>query len=177
MINRRFVRVFLVCSSPTTSIWCLYFRSCSFAFFSLAFLWCGQQLRIHWHLYEPLRLFLGVCLWCFFSYHYSLLLCLWLHVHCGANKTRSPWHCLPVDTVSSCVRCHWTSAGRLSANRSCRNDLALKPLLLVASRPGRPPTTGACQRSVGTSRRPLRDTNTTRLWRNSWKEKFIWIHV
>lgn len=158
--------MFLVCSSPKTSFWCLYFCSSSLGFFSLAILWCGQQLHRHWPLFEPLRLFLGFCLWRFFSYHCSLLPCLWLNVHCGADKTGSPWRCLPADTVSSCVRCHWTSAGRRSANQSCRSDLALKPLLLAASRPGQPPTTDARQRSVGTSRRPLRDRNTTRLWSN-----------
>lgn len=66
-------------------------------------------------------------------------------------KTYSPLCCPPVCTASSCVLCHWTSAGRMSANPSCHNGLVWQQLWSWCARLSRPPTTDTCLRWEETS--------------------------
>lgn len=66
-------------------------------------------------------------------------------------KPYSPLCCPPVCTASSCVPCHWTSAGRTSANPSCHNGLVWQQLWSWCARLSRPPTTDTCLRWEETS--------------------------
>lgn len=69
----------------------------------------------------------------------------------------SPLYCLPADTVSSCVPCRWTSAGRPLASRSCHSDLAWQWQWFVSADPGRPPATPVCRNSEETSLQRLEE--------------------
>ena len=69
-------------------------------------------------------------------------------VHPSVN---SPLHCPPVCTVSSCVPCRWTSAGRTSANQSCRSGPVWQQLWSWCAHPDRPPATDTCLRREETS--------------------------